>query len=134
MAAPDGPVPRLPLAAGWTVVQVTGPPGPGCLGGWCSRVRRLLVRGRVVICDLRQLAAADLAAVDALARLCLAARRAGSDLRILAAGTELERLWEWTGLAALGIGTAGRADDPAGGTPGSAGDEEVLGHDAALGC
>ena len=100
MASPDPH--RLPLAAGWTIVQVTGPAAPACLAGWCSRVGLLLARGRVVVCDLRPLAAADLAAVDAVARLCLAARRAGAELRILAAGTALEELWEWAGLGALG--------------------------------
>lgn len=101
MASPDAR--RLSVAAGWTVVRVTGPAAPACLRPWCRRVRSLLAGGRVVVCDLRQLASADLAAVDAVARLCLAARRAGTDLRILA-GTDLEQLWEWTGLGALRTG------------------------------
>lgn len=92
---------RLQLAAGWALVQVTGPVCPACLGAWCGRVRRLLVRGRVVICDLRPLAGADLAAVDAIARLVLAAQRAGTELRVRAAGTDLELLWIWAGLGEL---------------------------------
>ncbi len=91
----------LTLAAGWTVVQVTGPAGPVGMRLWCTQVGRLLMPGRVVVCDLRQLAGADLTTLDAVARLLLAARRAGSDLRVLAAGTELERLWEWAGLGRL---------------------------------
>ncbi len=101
MASADAP--RLPLAAGWTVVQVTGPPASSCLGAWCARVGPLMARGLVIVCDLRHLAAADLAAVDAIARLCLAAGRAGAELRILATGTALEELWEWAGFGALGI-------------------------------
>ena len=100
MASPDPR--RLPLAAGWTVVQVTGPAAPACLAAWCVRVGQLMARGRVIVCDLRRLTAADLTAVDAIARLCLAASRAGAELRILAAGTALEELWEWAGLGALG--------------------------------
>jgi hypothetical protein len=91
----------LTLAAGWTVVQVTGPAVPVGMRLWCSHVGRLLLPGQVVVCDLRQLAGADLTTLDAVARLKLAARRAGSDLRVLAAGTELERLWEWAGLGKL---------------------------------
>jgi hypothetical protein len=107
VATPDAQ--RLPLAAGWTVIQVTGPVTPACLGAWCARVGRLLAHGRVVVCDLRELATADLAAIDAIARLCLSAQRAGSDLRILAAGTDLEHLWEWAGLGTLGArSTSGR--------------------------
>lgn len=104
MAAPDDA--PLSVAAGWTLLQVTGPAAPAGLGAWCDRVGLLLAHGRVVVCDLRQLTSADLAAVDALARLCLTAQRAGSDLRILAPGTELELLWDWTGLGPLGIGSA----------------------------
>jgi len=100
VASPDAR--RLPMAAGWTIVQVTSPAAPACLAAWCSGVGLLLARGRVVVCDLRPLAAADLAAVDAVARLCLAAKRSGAELRILAAGTALEDLWEWAGLGTLG--------------------------------
>lgn len=92
---------RIPLAAGWTIVQVTGPDGPACLGPWCAQVRRLLARGRVLVCDLRPRAAADLPTVDALARLVLAAQRAGAELRIRAAGTDLGLFWEWIGLGDL---------------------------------
>lgn len=115
MATPDARFP--PLAAGWAVVRVTGPVNPACLAGWCTAVRRLLARGRVVVCDLRHLAAADLTAVDAVARLVLAARRSGGELRVLADGTELAQLWRWVGLGELassgppgGSHLAGEAD------------------------
>jgi len=91
----------LRLAAGWTVVQVTGPHQAACLRAWCGAVVLLLARGRVVVCDLRPLAMADLAAVDAIARLVLAAQRTGTELRIRAAGTDFELLWDWVGLTGL---------------------------------
>ena len=91
----------LRLAAGWTIVQVTGPACPACLGTWCAGVGLLLARGRVLVCDLRPLAMADLAAVDAIARLVLAAQRAGTELRIRAAGSSFELLWDWAGLGGI---------------------------------
>jgi anti-anti-sigma regulatory factor len=51
-------------------------------------------------CDVRALRA-DVAAVDALARLQLAARQAGFELRLLHASAELTCLIELTGLAAV---------------------------------
>jgi anti-anti-sigma regulatory factor len=48
-------------------------------------------------CDVRALCA-DVAAIDALARLQLAARRAGFELRLLRASPELRCLLELTGL------------------------------------
>jgi hypothetical protein len=97
---------RLPLAAGWTIVQVTGPAAPAGLAAWCACVGALMTRGRVIVCDLRHLTAADLTSVDAVARLCLGASRAGAELRILASGTALEELWAWAGLGPLGTGPA----------------------------
>ena len=51
-------------------------------------------------CDVRALRA-DVAAVDALARLQLAARQAGFELRLLHASAELTCLIDLTGLAAV---------------------------------
>lgn len=99
---------RLPIAAGWTIVQITGPVCPSCLAPWCSQAGRLLARGRILVCDLRPLAAADLAAVDAVARLVLAAQRAGAELRIRAVGTDLALLWEWAGLGGIPAAPAER--------------------------
>jgi anti-anti-sigma regulatory factor len=79
-------------------------------------------------CDVRSLRA-DVAAVDALARLTLAARQAGFELRLLHASAELTCLIELTGLAGvlrvepgrqpeereqrLGVKEEGQLDDPA---------------------
>jgi hypothetical protein len=51
-------------------------------------------------CDVRALRA-DVAAVDALARLQLAARRAGFELRVVRATAELRSLIDLTGLATV---------------------------------
>ncbi|MFB7516833.1 STAS domain-containing protein [Streptomyces sp. NPDC056144] len=51
-----------------------------------------------VTCDVGELAGADLLAVDALARLKLAARRHGHRLRFEGAGPELRALLLLTGL------------------------------------
>ena len=79
-------------------------------------------------CDVRALRA-DVAAVDALARLQLAAGQAGFELRLLHASAELTCLIEFTGLAAvlrvepgrkpeereqgLGVEEEAQLDDPA---------------------
>jgi hypothetical protein len=55
------------------------------------------------VCDLRG-AAADCVTVDALARMHLAARRAGVELAVRHASTELRELLSFTGLSgALGL-------------------------------
>ena len=51
-----------------------------------------------VVCEVGALAAADLAAVDALARLKLAAGRRGHRIRFEGAGPELRTLLRLTGL------------------------------------
>jgi hypothetical protein len=58
---------------------------------------------RTIVCDLRGVAA-DCVTVDALARLHLAARRAGVELSVRDASTELRELLVFTGLSeALGL-------------------------------
>ena len=52
----------------------------------------------VVICVVGPPARADLATVDAIARLQLVVRRCGCDLRARGAGDDLRALWCWIGL------------------------------------
>src|SRR2546421_12304875 len=54
---------------------------------------------RAIFCDLGELAEADAGTIDALARLQLAVRRRGFELRLLRAPTELVCLLELTGLS-----------------------------------
>ena len=65
----------------------------------CERLRALYVGGAdVVVCDLSALTRADLAAVEAVARLRLTALRAGDRIRMRNAGAGLVALLELAGL------------------------------------
>ncbi|MFE9117102.1 lipid asymmetry maintenance protein MlaB [Streptomyces sp. NPDC007172] len=65
----------------------------------CERLRGLYGGGaREVVCDLAAVTRADLAAVEAVARLRLTARRAGGRLRMRGAGAGLVALLELVGL------------------------------------
>ncbi|RCH68025.1 STAS domain-containing protein [Streptomyces sp. SDr-06] len=65
----------------------------------CERLRALYGGGaELVVCDLAALSRADLAAVEAVARLRLTARRAGRRVRMRNAGAGLVALLELTGL------------------------------------
>jgi hypothetical protein len=57
--------------------------------------------GAVVPCDARHLQGSAVDVLDALARLQLAARRAGGEIRLRGADDDLLRLLEVTGLAAV---------------------------------
>ncbi|WP_259316642.1 STAS domain-containing protein [Kitasatospora xanthocidica] len=72
----------------------------------------------VLTCDLGALTAPDLALVDALARLRLAAARHRVGVVLLNASGPLRELLAFSGLAALFPGPDGPlADDPLNGTP-----------------
>ena len=53
---------------------------------------------RAVVCDVGHLTHPDAGTVDALARLQLAARRCGCDVKLRNANLELRRLIAWAGL------------------------------------
>ena len=66
---------------------------------------------RTIVCDLRGVAA-DCVTVDALARIHLAARRAGVDLDVRHASPELKELLVFTGLSGvLGVGPRREAEE-----------------------
>ncbi len=67
----------------------------------------------LVVCDVAALASADLGAVDALARLQLAARRQGCRLCLTRASSELQQLLGCVGLAdvVLGVEVGRQAED-----------------------
>ncbi len=72
-----------------------------------SRLRLLLAAAgdEQIVCDVALLESPDLAAIDALARLQLAAQRLGSSLRLQHASPELRGLLALTGLdEVVGIG------------------------------
>jgi anti-anti-sigma regulatory factor len=66
---------------------------------------------RTIVCDLRGVAA-DCVTVDALARIHLAARRAGVDLDVRHASPELKELLVFTGLSGvLGVEPCREAEE-----------------------
>src|SRR5579862_447877 len=71
------------------------------LPGLTARVCRLLEAADRVIayCDVGEITTLDAVAVDALARLQLAARRRGCQIRLRNASRELLALVRWMGLA-----------------------------------
>jgi len=78
---------------------VRGPIAPADLPGLCERVCGLLDRSRpeVALCDVTGVEA-DAVTVDALARLQLAARRYGCQVRLHHASSELVDLLGFMGL------------------------------------
>ncbi|WP_153539031.1 STAS domain-containing protein [Streptomyces sp. RB17] len=82
------------------VLVLRGPVTRDEVAGLCARVRTLLAgRGaRVVVCDVGGLGPPGLAAVDLLARLELAARRAGGRIRLRDPDPALPALLDLVGL------------------------------------
>ncbi|MGW2852866.1 STAS domain-containing protein [Streptomyces sp. NPDC001215] len=101
--------------------------GRGEVAGLCEDVRALLLSGgaEVVVCDASRLGPPALTTVDALARLQLAARRAGGRIRLRDPAPALRALLDLAGLPielegqveqrepALGVEEAVEPGDPA---------------------
>ncbi|MEU6663617.1 STAS domain-containing protein [Streptomyces sp. NPDC046821] len=70
----------------------------------CDQVSTACARapGRQIVLDVTAVTSADLATVDAIARMQLAARRAGTGLRLRDPSPALRALLELVGLTALG--------------------------------
>ncbi|MFE1751327.1 STAS domain-containing protein [Streptomyces anandii] len=81
------------------VLVLAGPVRRGEVAGLCEDVRELVGPGRVVVCDVGGLGPAGLGAVDLLARLQLAARRAGGRIRLRGPDPGLRVLLDLVGLA-----------------------------------
>lgn len=82
--------------------SIHGPIARSDLPGLCDRVGALLTasRARVALCDVRGVEA-DVVTVEALARLAVAARRAGCQVRLRGASPSLRRLVGFMGLDAV---------------------------------
>jgi anti-anti-sigma regulatory factor len=79
---------------------VPAPRSPGCVARLSEGVARIVAAGvDVVVCDVADVVRPDLLAVDAVARMQLAARRHGGTIRLLAAAPALTALVELAGLA-----------------------------------
>ena len=83
------------------VLVLTGPVARDEVAGLCEQVRGLLeaTGARAVVCDVGGLGPPGLAAVDLLARLALAARRAGGRIRLRDPDPALPALLDLVGLA-----------------------------------
>lgn len=94
--------PGLPLVDATTppVLILPGPIPPSRVPGLCDDVRTLLERtgARVVVCDVAGLGPPGLMTVDLLARLQLAARRAGGRIRLRDPDPALRALLDLVGL------------------------------------
>ena len=84
-------------------LAVAGALRSGDVPGLCDQVRTACARApaRDIICDVAAVTTADLATVDALARMQLAARRAGGELRFRDPSPALWALLQLTGLTGL---------------------------------
>jgi ABC-type transporter Mla MlaB component len=82
------------------VLMLDGPMTAETVSALCARVRAALRITDVdlVTCDVRRLTSADAGVVDAVARLQLTARRAGSSIRLRSASAALCDLLELAGL------------------------------------
>ncbi|MFI6344467.1 STAS domain-containing protein [Streptomyces sp. NPDC050560] len=107
------------------VMVVPPAPGPQEVVGLCERAACAAASHGIAVCDVRALAGLDLAAVDLLARLQLAAVRAGGRvlvrnaspalrglLQLVALPVELEREVE-QGEPARRVEERGQPEDPA---------------------
>lgn len=85
------------------VFVVDGPLAPADVPGLCRRVRALMDQpgGTQVVCDVGALVVPDGVAVDALARLQLAARRRGCRVALRHAPAELLELLALAGLTEI---------------------------------
>ncbi|MCY0922077.1 MULTISPECIES: STAS domain-containing protein [unclassified Streptomyces] len=96
-------------------LTVPGPaPLPRDVAALCERIGRLARDGpREVACDVSALTRPGLGVVDAVARLALAARRAGVRLRLTGAGPSLRVLLALVGLVEL-LGEPEEREPPGG--------------------
>jgi len=107
----EGPVPRprrqdtrQPGPAGREIVVVVdGSLGPAQVAVLCEHVALRLADPAVerVACDAAAIDRPDLQAIDALARLALAARRSGASVQVRQAGTDLRAWLAFVGLAEI---------------------------------
>jgi ABC-type transporter Mla MlaB component len=103
-----------------TAFTIRGPLARADLPCLCERIRALLEEtgAQIALCDVSG-AQADAVTIDALARLLLAARRYGCDMRLLRPSLELLELVGFMGLAELLCRTGSDPAAPARPSPGA---------------
>jgi anti-anti-sigma regulatory factor len=95
---------------------LSDPLTPADVAAVCERGHAQLEAGDadVLVCDVGALARPGAAAVDALARLALTARRMGRDIRFVGASQELRLLVDLCGLAEVLFAARGLGREPGG--------------------
>ncbi|WP_406272951.1 STAS domain-containing protein [Nocardia sp. NBC_00881] len=84
------------------IVMLAGAVDADATAAWCAQVRALLLGGhRSIWCDVRGLSGRAAAAVEAVARIQLTARRSGGRVRVLCADDRLLAVFELAGLTDL---------------------------------
>jgi ABC-type transporter Mla MlaB component len=85
------------------VLTVEGPITAATIAELCGRLRAVLEGSDVSVlsCDVKSIAQADVAALDALARLQLTARRMGRSVRLRHVSNPLHDLLHLTGWSAI---------------------------------
>ncbi|QCX78739.1 hypothetical protein C9F11_25640 [Streptomyces sp. YIM 121038] len=100
----SSPYPAGPsyVATSANLIVITGPVRQDDVPALCAELHHRAANGHTeVVCDLRGVTTADLATVDAVARLRLAARRADVGLRLRGPTPALWALLRLVGLAEL---------------------------------
>ena len=102
-AGSGGPFSHMAAGPRTIVLPLGGSLARADLPALCERGRALLEGSgaEVLVCDASGLAAADVVALDAIARLQLTARRLGDRICVRHATAELEDLLRLTGLAEI---------------------------------
>lgn len=92
---------RRPVEERDAVLLIADAADPSLEASLCGSARLILEGGRPVllVCDVRAIPEPDLAALDALARLTLEARRLGGDVLLLDAAPKLDELLSLAGLS-----------------------------------
>jgi hypothetical protein len=110
LATPEHPAPSQ--AQPHMVVPIGPAFAPSDVPACCEGIRLAAPEGDVdVVCDLSALVDPDLGTIDGLARLALALRRLGCDVRLDQAPSELSGLLAFVGLADV-MPCAGSAVEP----------------------
>ncbi|MFI8926356.1 STAS domain-containing protein [Streptomyces sp. NPDC053474] len=114
MSSPDPAGPSYVAASDETPANqmvITGPVRKDDIPALCAEFDRRAGPGQgPVVCDLRGVTTADLATVEAVARLRLAARRAGVGLRLRGPTPALWALLRLVGLAELCVEVEGHPE------------------------
>jgi hypothetical protein len=94
---------RRPVEQREAVLLIADAADPSLSSSLCGSARLILADGgsELLVCDVHAIPDPDLAALDALARLTLLARRLGGDVLLLDAAPEFDDLLDLVGLSGV---------------------------------